>query len=76
MRDFIQKEKHLPAIPAAAEVLEEGIELGNMQAKLLEKVEELTLYMLQQDAELKALKAENAAMKLRLERLEEEETGK
>jgi hypothetical protein len=38
---------HLPGIPAAAEVERNGFELGEMQRRLLEKVEELTLYVIQ-----------------------------
>ncbi|MBC8032554.1 MAG: hypothetical protein H7Y03_00290, partial [Chitinophagaceae bacterium] len=54
--DYIQKNKHLPNIPSAQEVKEKGgIELGDFSIKLLEKVEELTLYVLQ-------LKKENEDM--------------
>lgn len=42
----ILKNKHLPGIPSSEEVIENGIELGEMQAKLLQKIEELTLYMI------------------------------
>jgi hypothetical protein len=45
---FIQNHKHLPGIPSAAEVAVNGIELGEMNSKLLQKIEELTLYTLQQ----------------------------
>jgi hypothetical protein len=41
---FIQANKHLPGIPSASEVEDKGLNAGEMQAKLLEKVEELTLY--------------------------------
>ncbi|UHG91721.1 hypothetical protein LQ777_02205 [Spirosoma oryzicola] len=41
---FINREKHLPGVPSAEEVVKEGVDVGQMQAKLLEKVEELTLY--------------------------------
>jgi hypothetical protein len=46
---YIAKHKHLPGIPDAAEVAREGQDLGEMNRKLLEKVEELTLYIIQQD---------------------------
>jgi len=46
--DFIQENKHLPGIPSANEVKENGINLGDMDAKLLQKVEELTLYIIEQ----------------------------
>ncbi len=43
---FISKNKHLPGVPSAQEVVEKGVDVGQMQAKLLEKVEELTLYVI------------------------------
>jgi hypothetical protein len=44
----IEKNKHLPGLPSAAEIEENGLMLGDMQKKLMEKVEELTLYTIQQ----------------------------
>ncbi len=55
--------KHLPNIPSAKEVADHGIELGAMNAKLLEKIEELTLYILQQHKDFNALKKEMAEIK-------------
>jgi hypothetical protein len=46
---FIIKNKHLPDIPKESEVLEKGINLGEMDAKLLQKIEELTLYVIEQN---------------------------
>ncbi|MDB5250348.1 MAG: hypothetical protein JWQ40_4742, partial [Segetibacter sp.] len=51
----IKAEKHLPGIPAAAEVKENGIMLGEMQTKTMEKVEETTLYILQLNNKIKEL---------------------
>jgi hypothetical protein len=45
---FIKENKHLPNIPSAAEVEENGIQLGEMNALLLQKIEELTLHMIEQ----------------------------
>lgn len=53
---FIQKNKHLPEIPSAEHVKENGIDLVEMDAKLLQKVEELTLYLIQQQKEIELLK--------------------
>lgn len=47
LEERILADGHLPGIPAAEEVAENGIGLGKMQAKLLQKVEELTLYMIE-----------------------------
>lgn len=44
---FIKDNKHLPEIPSAKEVEEKGIDLGDNQALLLKKIEELTLYMIE-----------------------------
>lgn len=44
----IKEHKHLPDIPSEKEVKEKGVDLGEMQAKLLQKIEELTLYAIQQ----------------------------
>ncbi|MBS1774770.1 MAG: hypothetical protein JSS64_00630 [Bacteroidetes bacterium] len=46
LADYIQKNQHLPGIPAAAEVVNQGIDLAEMNARLLQKVEELTLYVI------------------------------
>ena len=54
---FIKTNKHLPDIPSEAEVMEKGISLGDMDAALLKKVEELTLYTIEQQKQIEALKA-------------------
>ncbi|MGN7787287.1 hypothetical protein ACTJIJ_22325 [Niabella sp. 22666] len=53
LEQFIAKNKHLPEIPSAQQVAKEGIELGANQATLLKKIEELTLYIIDQNKELK-----------------------
>jgi len=45
----IKKEGHLPGIPSAQEIAEHGVSMGDMQSKLLSKIEELTLHMIQQE---------------------------
>ena len=54
---FIKVNKHLPEIPSEKEVRENGINLGDMQAKLLLKVEELTLYIIALEKRLAELEA-------------------
>jgi hypothetical protein len=56
---FIGNNKHLPDVPSEKEVAKNGIELGTINSKLLQKVEELTLYIIQMNKELKQLKTEN-----------------
>ena len=59
----IDANSHLPGVPTAATIEEEGIEIGQMQKLLMEKIEELTLYMIDADKRIKALEAENAELK-------------
>ncbi|PTT04058.1 hypothetical protein DBR11_00645 [Pedobacter sp. HMWF019] len=59
----IQEKGHLPGIPSAAEVKTEGIEVGDMNAKLLKKIEELTLYLIQQNKKMSALEKDNIELK-------------
>ena len=47
VENHINEHKHLPDIPSEAEVKENGVSLGEMQAKLLQKIEELTLYTIE-----------------------------
>jgi hypothetical protein len=79
----IKGKGHLENIPNEEEVLKNGINLGEMNAKLLQKIEELTLYIIQQEKkntiqtleiensknEIKILKKENESFKSILERL-------
>jgi hypothetical protein len=63
--------RHLPGIPSAAEVQQKGgVEVGQMTAKLLEKLEELTLYLLQMHARQRELERENIALRQQLEQLQ------
>ena len=63
---FIEQNKHLPNIPSAATVAKNGRDLGDMQKKMMEKIEELTLYLIEQNQRLGALEDENEELKSRL----------
>jgi len=52
VESYIKKHKHLPDIPSATEVAEEGINVGQMDVKLLQKIEELTLYVIEQQKQI------------------------
>lgn len=52
VKNFIAKNQHLPGVPSAAEVEEKGLDLGDSQAVLLKKIEELTLYIINQQETL------------------------
>jgi len=57
LKIHLQNHRHLPGIPSAGEIeMSQGYEIGAMQQKLLEKVEELTLYVIKQQDEINALK--------------------
>lgn len=47
VEDFINKNKHLPEIASAEEMAKDGVDMNELQIKLLQKIEELTLYMIQ-----------------------------
>ena len=55
---YIAQEKHLPGVPSAEQVVKEGVDVGKMDAKLLEKIEELTLYMIELKKENESLRRE------------------
>jgi hypothetical protein len=56
---YIEEKGHLPNIPSAKEVEENGVQLGEMNRLLLEKIEELTLYILKQEKRIKILEKKN-----------------
>ncbi len=70
LESYIQVNQHLPEVPSAKEVEANGLDLGDMDATLLKKVEELTLYMIElnktvkeQGMKIKALEKENQELK-------------
>ncbi|MBI4209144.1 MAG: hypothetical protein HY538_05485 [Deltaproteobacteria bacterium] len=77
LKAYIEEQGHLPNIPSAKEIESEGISVGAMQSKLLQKIEELTLYLIDQHEELSSqeqasaqLKSENEALRQRVLALE------
>ena len=56
---YIRIHGHLPELPSAAVVEKKGIDLGGNQTILLKKIEEMTLYLIEQNKELEALKQQN-----------------
>ncbi len=55
VENFIKINQHLPEIPSTAEVTKNGIDLAETQALLLQKVEELTLYVIHQNKKIERL---------------------
>ncbi len=63
VESFVKENKHLPGMPSAAEMAENGMSVATMSNLLLEKVEELTLHMIRLEKENAALKAEVKSLK-------------
>ncbi|MNJ86643.1 hypothetical protein D3C87_41470 [compost metagenome] len=63
VESFLKEHKHLPSIPSEKVIKEEGIDLAEMHVKMMEKIEELTLYLIQQNKELEKVKAELETLK-------------
>jgi len=60
---FIREHRHLPDVPPATELEENGSDVGAMQIRLLQKVEELTLYLIEQKKDLAQLQRENEQLR-------------
>lgn len=63
VESFVKENKHLPNVPSADEMAKNGLDVSQTSAKLMEKIEELTLYMIEMNKEIKALKLENETLK-------------
>lgn len=63
IKQFVQTNKHLPGIPNEQLVKKEGVALGEMNRKLLEKIEELTLHLIQVNEKVDYLMEENEKLK-------------
>lgn len=57
VEQYIKENKHLPNIPSAKEIEEKGISIGEIQKKQMEKIEELTLYIIEQNHLIKELES-------------------
>ena len=63
LETFITQNKHLPEVPSEAEVIENGLDLGEFNATLLLKIEELTLYIIDLNKRMEQLEKENNNLK-------------
>ena len=66
---YIKQNSHLPEIPSAKEIEKNGLMLAEMNLSLLKKMEEMTLYMIEQSKEIKNLKKENEVLRSFSDRL-------
>ena len=62
LQSSIEANQHLPGIPSAGEVEQNGIVVGDMQKRMMEKIEELTLYVIQLNERIKTLEDENSKL--------------
>ncbi|MET3035365.1 hypothetical protein ABXT08_04640 [Chryseobacterium sp. NRRL B-14859] len=65
----IKERKHLPEIASAKVMEKEGVNVGEFQIKLLQKIEELTLYSIEQNKQIKQLQEENKTLKSQSEEI-------
>lgn len=70
LEKYVSEYKHLPGVPNAEQIRADGWRVGEMNNKLLEKIEEITLYLIEMRKENNAIKIENTDLKNRLELLE------
>lgn len=70
LAEFIRKNKHLPGVPSMKQVSEMGVNVGENQEMLLRKIEELTLYILQQHGKIEELNNLTRQLQLKVEKLE------
>ena len=71
LEKFLDENKHLPGVPSQDEIHADGINLGEMDATLLQKIEELTLYMIELRKENEDLKIQHQEMQGRYQEMEE-----
>ncbi|NQX42742.1 hypothetical protein SAMN05421820_11214 [Pedobacter steynii] len=72
IKTFIDLNHHLPGIPSAEQVEKEGVHLGDMSAKLLKKIEELTLHLIEKENQLEEQKAEIKDLSQEFQQLKKE----
>ncbi|PRY48095.1 hypothetical protein B0I27_11629 [Arcticibacter pallidicorallinus] len=69
IQQFIKEKKHLPGVPSAKEVHEQGVSLGEMNAILLRKIEELTLHVIALKKENEKIQEENERQQLAIKQI-------
>ena len=66
---YVRENRHLPEIPTEKEIQENGVDLGEMNKLLLKKVEELTLYVIEQEKAMQLMQRELDRLKVKNEKL-------
>ena len=67
---FVNQKKHLPGVPSAKVIEKEGLDIAKMNFLLLQKIEELTLHLIEKEKELKIQSAQINSLLLRMKNLE------
>jgi hypothetical protein len=67
---YVKQNKHLPDVPAAKEMIAKGVDLGTLNITLLQKVEELTLYLIEKDKQLFSQQQQIDALKAEMRNLQ------
>jgi hypothetical protein len=71
IKSYIDQNKHLPEVPSAKEMEKNGVQLGEMNMLLLRKIEELTLYIINQDKQIAELKERSVSPDVSGKKIEE-----
>lgn len=66
VESFVKENKHLPNVPSAEDMSKNGLDVSQTSAKLMEKIEELTLYLIDINKQVEQLKKENEQLKKNL----------
>jgi hypothetical protein len=69
LKAYLYKNHHLPEIPSADQMAKDGLNLGEMNTKLLKKIEELTLYLIEKDVQNKEQQAHMAELREKVDSL-------
>jgi len=73
LEEYVRREKHLPNIPKASEIQTNGVNLGELQMKMLEKIEELTLYTVEQARQIQEDRRSIREQQKTIEKLERQQ---
>ncbi len=69
VRQYISRYHHLPGIPTSTEVKDSGLDIGTTQSLLLQKIEELTLYLIKADQRISSLEQQNELLRTQTKQL-------
>ena len=72
IEQYINEHKHLPGVPSVADVKKDGMDVGVNQAVLLQKIEELTLYIIDQNKQIEAQKAATEEQNKKIAQLQDQ----